>query len=577
MIIGYLFTIAYIFLLAGLLGSAFLLRRKAAAALSDKNSAAYLAAMAMVIGFFVAFALLYVHPVEQLYFDENIYQGIALNILHNGNALWCQYGTAHLSSCGLNEIYHDPVEISFYLAIAFAIFGPGIATAYNMELLIGALSILLVFLLGSSMFGKRTGLASAIIFSLIPELFIWSRTQAVPDLIFMMFTILAFLAYDIYKKGKSNAAAAFFLSALGIAIYTRIEGALLIPIFILLEICAAWIGRSQKASVSRKGSLKPALLFAAFVVLMLPQAYYISYEGHSLDYGTGTLCNVQSNQTFSLSNMECNIQPNTQFFLGSYNAVSYYPAYFSAFTTAIGILGALMMIFWRKKRNGIMPLLMLGLWIIVFHLFYDFFYAGSVLYGVDVRFMLILYPAMAIFGGFAIAGISTLPERKENQRRGKGPSSKAIIASAAIFIALIAIFAVFPFYNSLGITAISPSSMPQESMPMAATSFLYNSINSVPANCLVFTFTPDIWYEYNRSAAQVGYVGSSSTDFQAFESQFSCFAFDSGYWCTTSGGGFKGSTCTPDISNYNSSVIASSPAPNGIDNFTIYKLNNYTT
>ena len=62
--------------------------------------------LALIIIFFVSFSLLYVKQVEQLYFDENIYQGIALNVLKGGKALWCQYGTGDLSRCFVNQVYH---------------------------------------------------------------------------------------------------------------------------------------------------------------------------------------------------------------------------------------------------------------------------------------------------------------------------------------------------------------------------------------------------------------------------------------------------------------------------------------
>src|SRR5271157_2936705 len=133
-------------------------------------------ALLAILSFFVAFGLLCVHPVEQLYFDENIYQGIAMNILAHGNALWCQYGTGYLANCYSNQVYHDPVGWCVFIAMAFAAFGTGIGTAYGLELLVGALSIAAVFLLASVVF-ERKGVAviSALVFAAMPMLYIWSR------------------------------------------------------------------------------------------------------------------------------------------------------------------------------------------------------------------------------------------------------------------------------------------------------------------------------------------------------------------------------------------------------------------
>ena len=84
------------------------------------------AALALILAFFLIVSLLYVSPVEQLYFDENIYQAVALNIMHSFNSLWCRSGTGHLTTCYVNAVYHDPVGWSSFIAIAFAIFGIGV-------------------------------------------------------------------------------------------------------------------------------------------------------------------------------------------------------------------------------------------------------------------------------------------------------------------------------------------------------------------------------------------------------------------------------------------------------------------
>ncbi len=573
MIIGYIFTLAYASLLAGLVVSAFFSRKKIARALSRKIDRWSLAVAIVIILIFIVFAARFVNPTEQLYFDENIYQGIALNILHNGNALWCQYGVAGLNSpCSVNSIYHDPTEISFYIAIAFAIFGIGVPTAFEFELAVGAVSVLLVFLLASLLFGKKAGVASAIVFAILPELFIWSRTEAVPNLLFMMFAVLAFFAYGVYRREKTGGTLALLLFALGIAAYTRIEAVLLVPIIILVAFADNINVRSAKRSIAKMIDIsdrRSQILIALFIILMLPQLYYVVYEAHSLDYGSGSICGIATNSTFSVSNFKCNIDQNAGFFFGQYNSVGYYPAYFSPLTTIMAIVGLALLILFSGNRRGKYAAFMLGIWILAFHLFYDFFYAGSVTFGVDVRFMLVLYPAMAILAGFGIARLSDIVVKV--RKRSRKRSDVRRYASWAVFAALIAAFAVYPFVNSLPITTIPYASMPQESAPLAATNFIYSNHAEIPGNCLVFSFTPDVWYGLNRSAAQVGYFNSKDANFTAFESQFSCFAFDWGYWCNTQN--FRNSTCNYDIGQYNATKVASESSVGG--NLSLYMLNNY--
>ncbi|MCL4365493.1 glycosyltransferase family 39 protein [Candidatus Marsarchaeota archaeon] len=571
MIIGYIFTLAYMSLLLGLIISLFASRKMISKALARSVNRASIAAIMIIILFFIIFSVKFVNPTEQLYFDENIYQGIALNILHNGNALWCQYGTAYLNlPCQVNQIYHDPTEISFYLAMAFAIFGIGVPTAFGLELAVGAFSVFLVFLLSSLLFGKKAGIASAAVFALLPELFIWSRAEAVPNLIFMMFTILAFFAYVVYRKRKCSATLAFLLFALGIAVYTRIEAMLLIPLIILvsfadnLDLHHVIKGVMKMVDMNNKKNL---VLISLFIILIIPQIYYVSYEAHRLDYGSGSVCGSNTTATFSMSNLKCNGVQNLKFFLGYYNSVSYYPAYFSPLTTAIAIIGFLLLVFYSGSKRGKYDAFMLGAWILIFHVFYDSFYAGSVTFGVDVRFMLIIYPAMAISAGFGIARISDILAKS----RKKAISKPRAYAYWLVVASLIALFIIYPFVSALGTTTMPYSQMQQESAPLAAVNFIHANYRDVPANCLVFTFTPDIWYGLNRSASQVGYFNSQDSNFTKFESRFSCFVFDWGYWCNTQN--FKNSTCQPDISQYNLTVIASENSIDGT--LALYKLNNY--
>ncbi len=576
MIIGYVFTLVYSILLAGLLSSAFLLRKTISQRLSKATTPLFIVMALMIIIFFILFSILYVSPVEQLYFDDNIYQGIALNILHHGNALWCQYGTALLTSCPYSQMYHDPVEISFYIAIAFAVFGVGAQTAYGLSLLVGAASILIVFLLGSMFFGKKAGLASAVVFALIPELFIWSRTQAVPDLIFMMFSLLTFLAYEIYRGSRSRTALTFFLFALGIAVYSRIEAMLLVPIFIALAVIEAWSKHGFREGLYRflgKANTGTLIIILFFFVLITPEIYYISSELHNPNYGSGSLCGSQTSTILSISNFKCNIVPNTNFFLGTLNGRYNYPAYFSVMTTIIAVIGALYMIFGRKRLG--MQFAILGLWVLAYHFFYDAFYAGSVLFGVDVRFMLVIYPAISIFAGYGIAGLSDIIPNAMGRLGKAGGKGRTSAVAAATFVLLIVAFSIFPFYNSLSIITMKPSSMPQESMPLSAVNFIYQNAQKVPNTCLVFSFTPDVWWALNKSAAQVGWLGNNMSNFTGFESGFSCFVFDKGYWCTTPD--YKKGTCSTDLSSYNTTLIASAEAPDQVDNYSLVYLNGYKT
>lgn len=235
MIIGYETTLAIATISVLLLISVYRGRKEIAEALRKGISRLSIASFLAILVFFLLFELLKVYPVEQLYFDENIYLSIALNILHSGNALWCQFGTAYVRQCYVNAVYHDPVGWTVFIALAFALFGVSNAVAFNLELLVGALSVLGVFLLSSVVFEKpEISVLSTLAFALSPELLIWSRSLADIDLPFMMLTVFAFFFFVIFAKKRNRTTLAMFLFSMLLAAYMRIEGILLIPLFLVL-------------------------------------------------------------------------------------------------------------------------------------------------------------------------------------------------------------------------------------------------------------------------------------------------------------------------------------------------------
>ncbi len=169
MLLGNFTALAMTISLVGLVVSVILGRKEIKETIGRSISRSSLIVALLIIIFFILFSITLVHPAEQLYFDENIYQGIALNIINHANAEWCQYGSAFFNSCFVSSIYHDPAGISFFLGIAFKLFGVGIQTAYASELFVGALAIFFFFVLASFLFEKKDGaIRATTTFALMP-------------------------------------------------------------------------------------------------------------------------------------------------------------------------------------------------------------------------------------------------------------------------------------------------------------------------------------------------------------------------------------------------------------------------
>ncbi len=580
---GYLFTAAMAITLPLFIASVIASRKELKELLSKAIGTKSIIALIGIVAFFIAFSLLYVHPVNQLYFDESIYQGIALNILHHGNAEWCNYGTAFLGTCPSSILYHDPVGWAFFIAMAFAIFGQAGATAYGLQLLTGAVSIIAVFLLSAGLF-RKPGLPvlSALFMAVNPMLYIWSRTQAVVNLPFMMFTTFTFLLFALFIKYRNVRTMSAFLFSLCITIYMRGEAILLFPIFAFLYLFAADSSISDSiTSIPERinhifSSRNSLIVIAVFALLCIPEIAFAVQQFQHGSFGQ------TSTGLFSTKAFLSNIKPNVLFFLGMLNQKTSYPAVFPVEVLIMAVFGAVLLVANPYIRERFAVLLMLGAWIIPFHLFYDFFYAGSVLYGVDSRFMLQILPPLAILASLGVYGMYDLVDTiskirskivQKTKLRKRRPRKHISTVAFVVAIAMVCAFAIYPFIALAPNITMLPSQMPQQKWIFGMVNFIHGNSTLVPSNCLVFTFTPDVWYMLNRSAMQVEFFRSGNPQAIAFESQFSCFVFDRGYWCNTQP--YSNSTCSYYINTYPTNVIASSLESTGFGP-ALYRLSNYT-
>ncbi|MGC9037438.1 MAG: glycosyltransferase family 39 protein [Candidatus Micrarchaeia archaeon] len=572
MLIGYETTIAISATFLLLIVSIYLGRKDLAKELRKAVNKYSVIALFLILAFFVSFSLLFVKPAEQLYFDENIYQGIALNILHHGNALWCQFGTAYVDKCYANALYHDPVGWSVFIAMAFALFGVGTATAYNLELLVGALSIVAVFLLASVLFeNKEPAVLGTFAFALSPELFIWSRSMADIDLPFMMLATFSFFFFAVFAKSRNRRTLAMFLFSMVLAAYMRIEAILLIPLFILLTFLFSENSVRSTINKTIKGIKKVvsedektlALLLLA-LVLLFPQFHYLAIEMQlTMQPGSTNYGQAPGQSVISLSNFRSFIPINFDYVMGLINGKQFYPVAFPIFLAPLALLGALLLTFdGKENRFGILALL--SLWPLIYFLFYTSFYAGYATFGVDVRFMLQILPGVCLLAAFAVYKLSGIMMRI---RKWNTKTNYLIIALLAI------IFFIYPFARLIGVITLPLSQMPQQGQIYPVMQDFYNLYSKVPANCLVFSSTPDIWYEAGRAAAQEGYIFGANQTISGELSKFKCFVFDYGYWCTVPPQ--HSGICQTVLNSFKTKVLATATTMNGY-NVTYYELLNYT-
>lgn len=534
-----------------------------------------LAALAAILVFFLVFSIFFVSPIEQLYFDENIYQAIALNILNHGNALWCQFGTGYVKSCYVNALYHDPVGWTAFIAIAFAIFGVGPQTAYNLELLVGLLSVVFVFLLASVLFKKKSyAVLSALAFSLMPMLFVWTRTQADLDLPFMMLATLAFFLFAVFVRRKSLNSLALFAFSLDLVSYIRTEAILLVPLFAILMFVLGEKGvfqtfkeRTKLVWTSVQNNTRALILLLVFLLLLLPQMYYIAIEAQNPSYGQPANVSV-----LSFANFKGNINTNVSYIFGLINGISNYPAVFHYAITLLAILGLFALAIGKRNRNRFGVLIMLLFWFFAYFIFYTSFYAGSATFGVDSRFFLQMLPPLSLLGAFGILELAELAKYAFSRYSRNKARAKVVFGSAAAVLSLVLL--ILPFVQLSNITTLLPQNMPQQPVIYRAISFFYNNYKSVPQDCLVFSSTPDIWFEVNRSSAEIGYLNGANATVKQEIAQNSCYVLDYGYWCVVPP--YHATLCHFLVNKYALQNLTSPPPTVGGSNVTFYKILNYT-
>ncbi len=90
----YLFTIGITLAFVGMLATIFLSRRDISSVLRESGlRRKHVLMLALIVIVFVSAEIAIVKPTQQLFFDDVIYQGMAQQLIHTGQAVMCNYGT----------------------------------------------------------------------------------------------------------------------------------------------------------------------------------------------------------------------------------------------------------------------------------------------------------------------------------------------------------------------------------------------------------------------------------------------------------------------------------------------------
>ena len=201
------------------------------------------------------------------------------------------------------------------------------------------------------------------------------------------------------------------------------------------------------------------------------------------------------------------------------------------------------------------------MWFGAIFLLYTAFYAGSVTYGVDWRFMIGLMAPFAFLCGFAISGISKSVELMIS----KANKGQAHTYAGYAVLAILGISLFYVLYLNAATVFVNPAAIQQAGDARFYENFVYNSSHLIPADCLVYTYDPTLFNINGRNATQMSNI-YNSTFYSSEMAQYPCAVMDIGYWCNT-----PGNLCTQAQATHNLTAIATATYTNGFT-YGFYKL-----
>lgn len=462
----------------------------------------------LLLGFYLrGFVVPHTH---RIFFDEDLYSGIANSMATEGRNILCNYGTP--THCMEGILNKDPSGWPFFISVFYRIFGSGESLAFHISTAIGTLSILLVFLIVFSLFknykdkrNEEIALFAALLFSLTPAHIIWSGSVAteVPFAFFSLMTILAYLLYFKNEKFRSHLLGA---SLLAFTVQIRPEGFLFIAViiftFLLFE-------KNWSKKLTNFRFWIPWVLFFLFITPHLIHIY-INREGEwgapsgkkfGFEYAINDQClKGNLNTCIALSNLP----KNSLFWFSGIMHPAFFPL--------SAIIGFLYLLSEREKQK---ILLFNIFWFLLFFILFILFYAGGVDNGgIGFRFVNIYFVPTVILGGYGAFVLTKLLI--------KLVKNKFITLFILLTIILISFYFTLPFI-------LVPDKQAQYARDMHDILVMPN-MDSIPENCYVLNHNPSIFLVEGKNSLQTWFGQNDGVMNDVF-ARTDCVMFLEGAWC----------------------------------------------
>lgn len=221
-----------------------------------------------IFSFLVRFIFTFATPIK--IWDETVYLNLGTDLSHNLLEYSFSHGWSDFIPTGQNNLYGYPnagfrAPLLPYIIAFLNIFQLSFLINFLMPF-IGALSVVLIYILGKELFNKKIGFIAAVLFAFIP-LHVEYSSKVLTDVLLTFFVLLSFVSFwKGFEKGDNKYKILFGIF-LALSLLSRYTALWIFPVFLLY--------------VAVRGKLFQFLLnkylwfsITAFFIILLPWLIY---------------------------------------------------------------------------------------------------------------------------------------------------------------------------------------------------------------------------------------------------------------------------------------------------------------
>lgn len=384
----------------------------------------------LLIIFIFAFSVRYVNLMDAgITWDEPDY--VQAGIIYIDNLQHLKFD----SNAFIANDEHPPVAKYLY-GLAIWAFNSGnedfnaYIVARTVSVILGALTCAILFLIGKEFFSMPTAFLSALILALMPDFVAHTQIATLDGPTAFFFTLTMYL---FMMALKNNSKGYYFASAisLGLLADTKFTGFLILPIMALLFIVWRYLTKND-TGVKLADQLRHYLpLFILYALISTGVAIII----YPWIWGGFDHIMLTIDHWTLWSNTP------TEYFLGTMQQapIYYYPVYFLATTPALLFIPIVIGVYVILRSRDPYKLAIL-LWLIV-----PFAYSLSSFKQNGMRYILMIYPALALIIGY---GLEITAEKIVSYLNQKSKTSSIffILGAVTVVYLIITLSSVSPYY-----------------------------------------------------------------------------------------------------------------------------------